>query len=144
MIFTKIAIALVLVAPALAGQFPEVDGVVGGVPSNVQHPALAKAFTAAKTTGRTNATVGTLRYKENSGFCGEYDSGAVSETELKVNHRDDQRRISSLRLWRHRVQQERLVGTFLLLYCQICSHRYLGSGSSKLATIRPWRLWLSG
>jgi hypothetical protein len=89
MIFTKITIALALVAPAFARQFPEVDGVVGGVPANVQHLALAKAFTAVKTTGRTNATVGKLRFKENSGFCGEYDVGAVSETELKVNYRDD-------------------------------------------------------
>jgi hypothetical protein len=102
MIFTKITTALALVAPALARQFPEIDGVVGGVPANAQHPALAKAFTAAKTTSRTNTTVGTLRYKENSGFCGEYGVGAVSEKELKVNNRDDQRRTSSLRVWRHR------------------------------------------
>jgi hypothetical protein len=66
---------------ALAGQFPEFDGVVGGVPKG---PATkTTTFAAAEPESKvaaaipTTITPGKLRYVENSGVCGTglLDSG---------------------------------------------------------------------
>jgi hypothetical protein len=72
MILSALVTTLALVAPALAGQFPIVDGVIGGVSETAQNNAFGERFTAAQSTGRSNETIGKLRYKENSGVCGAF------------------------------------------------------------------------
>ena len=58
---------------AFAGQFPEFDGVIGGVPTD---PATKTTAFAAESNLKavaaipTTITPGKLRYVENSGVCG--------------------------------------------------------------------------
>jgi hypothetical protein len=71
MILSQLVVSLTLSVPALAGQFPHINGVIGDVPERVQSSTFVERFTPALFTHRSNETVGKLRYKENTGFCGQ-------------------------------------------------------------------------